>query len=74
MINPAIELDFENGQIQGVLLGATYEVQIPPNVNTGTLGSLVRLVLASDHRNVQLAPWSCCRTSAQPYELSTAWG
>jgi hypothetical protein len=58
MINPAIELDFENGQIQGVLLGATYEVQIPPNVNTGTLGSLVRLVLASDHRNVQLAPTS----------------
>jgi hypothetical protein len=56
MINPAIEVDFENGQIEGVLLGARYEIQIPTGVNFEALGPVIRIVLASDHRKVRLAP------------------
>jgi hypothetical protein len=69
MINPAIELDFENGQVEGVLLAATYEVQIPPGVNTGTLGRLVRIVLASDTRKVQLTPTSSFGNLVQLQDL-----
>jgi hypothetical protein len=58
MINPAIELDFENGQLEGVLISASYEVQLPADANLGSLGELQYILLGSDKRSVRLAPTS----------------
>jgi hypothetical protein len=72
MINPAIELDFENGQIQVELISASYELQLPPDANITTLGELQRMVLGSDHRSIRLAPTSSAGNLIKVQDLGPA--
>jgi hypothetical protein len=72
MINPAIELQFAHGQIQGVLVSADFEVQLPASANIGALGELQTITLASDTRKVRLAVTSPAGSLIRLQDLGAA--